>query len=628
MDGICAVLGPNSEHLIKRLCGSLQHRGPDDEGFFIGTNLALGHRALKITNIPVPHQPLANEDETIWITFDGEIYNKGQLIEQLEKNHTFETNSSAEVALYAYEEDGANCVSRFNGMFAFCLWDSTKEQLFCARDRIGIKPLYYYDCPSLFILASEIKALLSVSSVPRKPNERVIYDYLVSGHHHYPADTFFLGIKSLLPAHQMFVDHNGIRIQRYWDPVKPLETDRLTKDAQSYASEFRELLRDSVKIRIPANISFGTFLSGGLDSPSIACLINDILYSTPYAKTISDQRQELFSAIYPISQDDERPYIEEVLRALATKTNYVFPSVAGRWNDIRQFIYFTDEPVPVFNYYVWWCLSRKAKEKVKEIFYGSTGGEIYGALDILDHYRRYFKKLWRKRKIGKLLIELVGVLPRVSISSIANTFSRRGESEIKNLLAPCFLAHFIDVEQIEDVTLNGEYHRFRDGMCEDCRVFDRLSSAFSIESRHPLLDHRIVEFFFSLPTTQRIRKGRTKYVFRNAMKGIIPEAVRKNRKKFGTPIPLERWIRELRGNIRKIFESSKFRERGYFNQPAILDAYDRFCEGKMNRFSSARYAELFWRILNLELWLEMFFDSKNEIKLADFCGESVEDHSR
>ena len=615
MAGICAVFGPNTEELMREMCGSLRHRGPDDEGFFITKNLALGHRALKTGNIPVPHQPLANEDRTIWITFDGEIYNKEPLIQQLEKTHTFQANSSAEVVVHAYEDYGFNCLSKFNGMFAFCLWDSAKGRLFCARDRVGIKPLYYCDCPSLFLLASEIKALLTTSSVPRKPNGRVIYDYLVTGHQHYAEDTFFMGIKRLLPAHYMFVDQNGLMIRRYWKPVKPVRTNRLINEDQRYASEFRELLRDSVKIRLPVNLPVGTFLSGGLDSTSIACLVSEILNSSFSATSVSGQGQELFSSIYrePVAEGDERPYIEEVARALATKTNYVFPSIAGRWNDIRRFIYAIDEPISVFNYYVFWCLSRKAREKVKTTFYGITGGLL--AADTINDYKLLLKELWRRKKIARLLIELVGATPRFRMSSIAKILNRSSESELNRLFAPQFVAHFHDGAQIEEVSLNLEYRHFRSGLLDHLRVCDRVSSAFSIEPRYPFLDHRIVEFTFSLPVDQRIRNGWTKYVFRNAMKGVIPEAIRKSRKKFGAPIPLERWMRGLRGNIRKLFQSSKFRERGYFNQPAILDLYDRFCEGKMDRFSSARYAEVFWRILNLELWLETFFDSESEIKL-------------
>jgi len=623
MSGICAVLGHNAEQLAKEMCRSLRHRGPDDGGFFIGENLTLGHRALKLSESPVPHQPLSNEHGTIWITFDGEIYNKIQLIRHLGKNHTFHTTSSAEVALHAYEQDGENCVKKFNGMFAFCLWDSLKERLFCARDRAGIKPLYYSDRPSLFLLASEIKALLTVPSVPRRPNERIIYDYLLTGHQHYTEETFFMGIKRLLPGHHMYVDQNGIRIQRYWNPMKTLRTDRSVKDDQGYASEFCGLLRDSVRIRLPAELPVGTFLSGGLDSTCIACLVNDIFKSSLSASAVSGKGQELFSAVYQetVTQGNERPYIEEVVRALGTKTNYVFPSVA-RWNDIRLFIFFVDEPVSVFNYYVFWCLSRKAREKVRVTFFGMTGGLL--AADTVSHYRRYFKKLWRRKKIGRLLIEFVGALPRVRISSVAEMLSRNTESEIKGLFAPEFLVRFKNKAHVESIQSNDEYQHFRDGLLDHLRVCDRISSAFSIEPRYPFLDHRIVEFTFSLPATQKIRSGWTKYVLRNAMEGIIPEAVRKSRKKFGAPIPLERWMKELRGNIRKLFESNKFRERGYFNQPAILDAYDRFCEGKLDRFSSTRYAEVFWRILNLELWLETFLNSNGEIELTGFRNESRE----
>jgi len=617
MGGICAVLGPQAEKLARKMCQCLQHRGPDDEGFFIGEDIALGHRALKIGSEPVAHQPLSNEDENMWITFDGEIYNKEQLTEQLEKNHKFRTHSSAEVAVHAYEDDGPNCLDRFNGMFAFCLWDHVRRRLLCARDRVGIKPLYYYKCPNLFLVASEIKALITALPDPRKSNERVIYDYLVYGHNRYPEDTFFLGIKNLLPAHYMFIDSNGITTQKcsYWNPVKPFRTSQLTKKDQDYASEYLQLFRDSVKLMLPRNLPVGTFLSGGLDSTSIVCVVNDILHSSHSAKTASIQRQELFSAIYreSVPEGDERPYIEEVVRDLATKTNYVFPSIAGQWNDIRQFIYSVDEPVSVLNYYVFWCLSREAQGKVRVTFYGMTGGLL--TADTVSNYRKYFKELWRSKEFVRLPIELVSALPRMRISSMANIhnmFARSIESKIKALLAPHFVAHFSSNKQIEDVSPGHEYHRFRDSLLDHLRVCDRVSSVFSIEPRYPFLDHRIVEFTFSLPTTQRIRKGWTKYIVRNAMEGLIPEAVRKTRKKFGTPVPLERWMTELRENIRKVFESSNFRERGFFNQRAILDVYDRFCEEKMDRSSREFYARVLWRILNLELWLEIFFDCSNK----------------
>ena len=265
MSGICAVLGPDAEQLVENMCRILRHRGPDDEGFFIDKNLALGHTALKITNILSAHQPLSNEDETVWITFDGDIYNAKPLKEQLEKTHKFNTNSSAEVVVHAYEEFGFNCLNRFNGMFSFCLWDSENKLLFSARDRVGIKPLYYYSYQDRFILASEIKAILVDSSVQKKPNKRYIYEYLITGYPSRTGDTFFTAIEELMPAHYMVIDKNGIKIRKYWQPVQHLKSKIPTKDDKWCASEFRQLLQDSIRLRLPTNLPVGTFLSGGLD---------------------------------------------------------------------------------------------------------------------------------------------------------------------------------------------------------------------------------------------------------------------------------------------------------------------------------------------------------------------------
>ena len=625
MGGICAVIGDEAEHLVKKMCHCLRHRGPDDEGFYFGQNLALGNRALYIEDTTRVHQPLSNEDETIWITFDGEIYNFETLRKQLEKNHSFHTDSNAEVVVHAYEESGPNCVSEFNGMFAFCLWDSTEGRLFCARDRVGMKPLYYYSCSSRFLLASEIKALLIDPSVPRKPNGRVIHEYLLTGIHSQPENTFFMGIKELLPAHHMFVDKNGIRTRKYWQPLQHLKSDRSIKDDQQYAYEFRKLLRDSVRIRLPKNLPVGTFLSGGIDSTSIVFLVNDILKSNQPTKTEGAKPQEVFSAIYkePVEQGDERPYIKEVERALKTEINYIFPSVLGKWNDIKRFIFHIDEPVAVFNYYVFWCLSKIARQKVKITFSGQGDDAILGGQT--EHCITYFKELWRRKRVATLLNELVKsmdwILPRMVWSIL---FSRNAESKAKMLLAPRFVAIHSQGE-----TRGKDEASLRSALLSDVtqhaveylRVDDRASSAFSIECRHPYLDHRIIELAFSLPATQKIRNGWTKHVMRNAMKGLIPETIRRKRKKLGTPIPQQRWMRDLSETIRKVFNSSKFRERGYFNQPAILKAFDRYCEGKLSRTERQCYTNVLWRILNLELWLEIFFDQQSETELTDLSDQ-------
>jgi asparagine synthase (glutamine-hydrolysing) len=246
---------------------------------------------------------------------------------------------------------------------------------------------------------------------------------------------------------------------------------------------------------------------------------------------------------------------------------------------------------------------------VKTIFSGQGNDAILGGQT--EHVLIYFKELWKTKKIGTLLNELIKSLDWISPMLVWSIlFSRKAESKAKMLLAPRFVtAYSQDETSKEDASLQNALLRdVTQHAVEYLRVDDRASSAFSVESRHPFLDHRIVEFAFSLPATQKIRDGWTKYVMRNAVKGFIPEAIRKKRKKFGTPIPQQRWMRELRRNIRKLFESNKFRERGYFNQPAILDVFDRYCEGKLSRIERQSYYNVLWRILNLELWLETFFD--------------------
>jgi asparagine synthase (glutamine-hydrolysing) len=458
-------------------------------------------------------------------------------------------------------------------------------------------------------VSSEIKALLSIASVPREPNDYKIYDYLMGGSHN-PDETFFIGIRSLLPGHYLLADKDLITAYSYWSPTKA----HIVGEGQDYISEFRELFRDSVKIQLPVGLPFATFLSGGVDSPSIAFIVNDILKQTLSEKNRHNHPQKFFSAIYEgsLDQGDERPYIEEVIDALGAQTNYVFPSVTGGWNDIKHFVYCLDEPVLVLNYYVFWCLSREASKKARVVFYGFTGGVI-GAVDTVSQYVRFLKELLRKKRIARLVAESIGMLPRFSMNSISNItaiLSRNEESRINGLFDPRFVARFAKRKQGGAVSLNSEYLHFRDSLADHLRVCDRVSSAFSMEPRYPFLDHRIIEFFFDLPMEQKVRNGLTKYVVRSAMKGILPEAVRKARKKFGTPIPIERWMKELRKNIENVFESEKFRERGYFNQVAVLDLLDRCCDVKIGRADRQYYLGVLWRILNLELWFEVFFDKQ------------------
>jgi len=621
--GVCAVFGDNAEYVARQMRSHLKHRGPDDEGLCAPhENVALGHTALFIDDSAKVNQPLSSEDEAIWVTFDGTIYNLEQLKKKLEKNHKFHSNSSAELVVHAYEEEGINCVREFNGDFAFCLWASETELLFSARDKIGVKPLYYCrdSGSNSFLIASEIKALLADNNVPRKPNKRVIYEYLLNGPHAHTGDTFFEGIQELLPAHCILVTQDGVRLQKYWSPLtfsKKSSTEG--EKCRDYAPRFLELLRGSVKDRIPENPLIGTFLSGGLDSSSVACLMDRILNSDFQGNRATCQ--ELFSAVYPNTEADERVYADEVAHAVKCNINYVQPSVSGQWDDIEKFVYYMDEPVPVFNYYAYWCLSRAASSKVRVAFSGQGPDETLGGH--IEERIAYLRELWKKRKIPRLFVELLGSLPQYNISKVFSydlreLFSRSKEpkSPILQLFAP-ELTSFIDVDEIQNKGESLNEFLFNETtqtlLLDHLQFGDRASSAFSTETRYPFLDCRLVEFVFALPTNQKIKNGWTKYILRSAIKGIVPETIRKRRKKQGTPIPLEKWLTTLEKEIKAVFKSKEFRKRGYFNQAAVLDKYNLFCSGQMNSFEKRLYADVFWRILNMELWFKIFFGSRHEI---------------
>jgi asparagine synthase (glutamine-hydrolysing) len=610
MCGIVGYLGFQDTKLLENMLKSIRHRGPDDEGILSDDSIALGIRRLAIVDVEHGHQPMPNEGETVWIVFNGEIYNFLEIRNELVKlGHRFYTKTDTETIVHAYEEWDVNCLQKFNGAFAFAIWDREKRKLFLARDRLGIKPLYYCSYRDRFLFSSEIKALLMDPEVLRKPNEPVIYTFLLTGFQRYTGDTFFVSIKELPPAHYMLVDQKKLSLTRYWNPAAFKSGG--TRANKYYASKFRELLLDAIKIRLPPTLTVGSYLSGGLDSTSIVCLASELLKFGSQHVNVDRDSQKLFSAFYHEVVADERPFIEEVGRFISTKINYVFPSAAIRWSDIRTFVYHMDEPVTVLNYYAYWCLARITKEQAKVTFSGQGPDEFLAGHS--DHFLTYIKELWKRKRITRLLIELVTGLNRygpVSVIRQAIKTLTFGGVRVEKLLDPQFVAlHDSNQARKKD---NSLYTALLLDVTQNrlpmhLRVGDRVTSAFSLESRCPYLDHRIIEFSFSLPETQKIRYGWGKYVMRNAMKGFIPESVRR-RKKFGTPIPLERWMKDLREEIREVFNSSKFRKRGYFNQPAVLEAFDRYCDGKLSRIERQSYADVFWRILNLELWLETFFD--------------------
>ncbi|MBN2259967.1 MAG: asparagine synthase, partial [Clostridiales bacterium] len=372
--------------------------------------------------------------------------------------------------------------------------------------------------------------------------------------------------------------------------------------------KFQELFFDAIKIRMPPELSIGSYLSGGLDSTAIVCLTQNLL-----SKTKNTLPQTLISAIYSEKQSNEQPFIEDVARFTNEKVNYVYPSTIKSWDDIKKFVYHLDEPVTVLNYYAYWCLARTTVGLAKVTFSGQ-GADEYLAGHV-DHSFTYLRELWKRKKIGRLFKEIVMALNKYPFGEMVRYIIARislRSIKVENLLGHKFVKSNNKKSQqpIDSLHSHLIYDTTQKRIPMHLRVGDRVTSAFSLESRFPFLDHRLIEFSLSQPPTFDISNGSTKYILRKAIQGLIPESVL-SRRKMATPIPLGTWLTVFKQEIIMTFNSERFRRRGYFNQSVILDIFKRYCDGKMNGLEKKFYGEIIWRILNVELWLETFFDTEH-----------------
>ncbi|MEM3047272.1 MAG: asparagine synthase (glutamine-hydrolyzing), partial [Candidatus Bathyarchaeia archaeon] len=591
------------------MCDAIKHRGPDDEGYFLDGQVGLGNRRLSIIDVKGGHQPIHNEDESIWITYNGEIYNFQELRGGLEPKHRFYTNSDTETIVHAYEEWGTGCLRRFNGMWAFALWDSSKKVLFLARDRFGVKPLYYHYDGKRLLFASEIKALLQDNSVARIPNDRVVYEYLLYGLHDHGEETFFQGVKRLLPGHYMLVDESGLKTQRWWELQMSRELDSPPGMDGEYAKRFYELFEDAVRLRLISEVPVGTCLSGGTDSSSIVCVVNRLLLEKGWARDVIGERQKTFSAVYDDERIDEREYIDEVVAHTEVERNFTFPTVEELWNELERLVYYQEEPFGSTSIFAQWMVMKLASQKVKVLLDGQGGDELLAGY--IPYYGIFYLDLLKRRKYARLLKE-AALSFDIALPFVSRYFSRsRRTMNAARMLDEAFAERFKDVKALKwhgndlasaldaDLSLYSIPHLLR--------YEDKNSMAFSIEARVPFLDYRLVEYVYSLPLDQRLRGGWTKRILREAMRGVLPERIRLRRSKVGFETPEAKWMKASAEKMRAIFTSETFAKRGYFNQAEVLKAFDKFLQGRL----SEDFIKVFWRLANLELWLREFFDDQN-----------------
>jgi asparagine synthase (glutamine-hydrolysing) len=649
MCGIAGIIhfdgAPVEQGTLASMMHVQKHRGPDDEGIHLdpSASIGLGHRRLSIIDLsPAGHQPMCYLDR-YWITYNGEVYNYIELRQELERQgYHFTSQTDTEVILAAYRHWGVNCLSRFNGMWGLAIWDAKEQVLFCARDRFGVKPFYYFSDHRRFAFASEIKAvaeyLRRTGAAPVAPNHDRVCDYLISGgiSDHTP-ETFFKAIYALPPAHYLEVKGGQLRIERYYalDPDHEL---RLSGNS-AYAERFAELLTDSVRLRLRSDVPVGSCLSGGLDSSAIVCLANRLLFPDG-ARDIAAVRaqQKTFSSAYEeYQQYDERRYISEVLKYTNADGHYVFPSGQRLFSeDIHKLIWHQEEPFPNLSPYAQFNVFRLARESgIKVMLDGQGSDEMLAGYHGFYLFR--FLDLAYQGRLAQLAHEIgqychlhnyspLSAIRHVVTNAVHYSLPRSWQRQWFEWRQPkhhpLFAVRRARVENGWEDSLRWRNQRgyltealyratTKSSLIPILRYEDRNSMAFSLEARVPFLDYRLVEFLFALPGEQKVADGYTKMVQRRGMQGVMPESIVRRTDKIGFPAPDAEWFQTAgRDFVRDLFASASFAEREYFNAGAIRQAFDEFCAHSVKAGISA--AQI-WLCVNVELWLRSFFDAR-----ADF----------
>src|SRR5215472_7344245 len=638
MCGICGVLdlkGPRvSQEDLRAMSGVLRHRGPDDEGDFFSGPLAMAFRRLSIVDVASGHQPMANEDGTIWIVFNGEIYNDPDLRPLLKKRgHCYATNSDTETILHLYEEYGEDCVHHLRGMFAFAIWDARAKRLFCARDRLGIKPFYYGMIGDRFAFASEIKALLELPGLQPRLNRRALPEFFALGYIS-SLETMVDGVFKLLPGHRLLLDlsqeDKEPRITQYWDLDVPSHHPELNES--DYVARFSDLFTEAVRTHLRSDVPLGVFLSGGLDSSSIAALVAGL----------RKEPIQTFSVGYREDQYSELDYARQVARHVGAEHNEIVIGPEQFLETLPQMIWHEDEPIVWPSSVALGHVARLARKKVKVVLTGE------GADEVLGGYLKYRATVWNLG-IGPAYWQLVPQSLRQAVQHALA--SRLLPDWAQRKLRHSFLAY---PEAFEQVYFENFYSVFtqeqqsqmfarslrkevqeRDPYANSMQFFypgentnllnrllyldiktylvellmkqDQMSMAASIESRVPFLDHKLVEFTARVPATYKVRGLSGKYLLRKAMAHQLPPEVLRRSKK-GFPTPIRPWLRyRLFDKLSAVLLGGRAKERGLINFSYVR----RLLEAHRQGHSQA--TEGCWRLLNFELWNRVFLDRDSRL---------------
>lgn len=631
---MCGIAGfvnatgaPADERTVRRMTDIIAHRGPDGFGHHVRGEVALGHRRLSIIDLATGGQPMSNEDDSLWITYNGEIFNHSDVRPGLEAaGHRYKSHCDTETIIHAYEQWGDQSVTRYRGMFAYAIWDQNKRRLFCARDRLGIKPFYYYWDGRLFAFASEIKALLEHPNISAQFNEALLPEYLAFGYVS-GKETLFTGIRKLMPGHTLTVtcgDTSKLEIKQYWEAPCPTEFDE--RPDSEWISECRSRLEEVVRMRLMSDVPLGMFLSGGIDSSAIAAII----------KRQAEGPVKTFSVGYSESRFSELSEARQVADLIGTDHHEVRVSMEEFFNALPRLVWHEDEPITWPSSVSLYFVSRLARQEVKVVLTGEGSDELFAG------YGRYrFFQLnaqWMRAYSGvpsgvrnaiqnavadsrllsaslrrKLGHTVLGRGAGIESLYLNNFYCAFGTDEQQKLLKEHFganpYASFMQRWQSAAQSPTLPRLLFADQktyLVELLMKQDQMSMACSIESRVPFLDHKFVEFAASVPPHMKLRGKHGKYIMKKAVEALIPRDII-YRKKMGFPTPITAWLRRDEASaIRDYLRDPEGILAGYLNSGYLNDLLDKHDRGVHDA------TDRIWRLLNLQVWGDMYLTGRRE----------------
>jgi asparagine synthase (glutamine-hydrolysing) len=633
MCGLVALIGrsgrPVERPVLARMSEVLRHRGPDGDGLHVEGSVGLAHRRLAILDPAAGAQPMTVEGVTL--VHNGEVYNFVELRRDLQAlGRTFHTGTDTEVVLHAYLAWGPSFVERLNGMFAFVLVDPARRLALVARDRFGVKPLYLHRAPDRLLFASEIKALLVHPEVPARPNPAALHDY-VTFQYCLGDATLFAGIRKVLPGHVLTIDLDSLAVtdRAYWQPDFEVDLDH----TESYfVDQLRDLLIDTVGIQMRADVPVGAYLSGGLDSS---------LVTTLASRFVPGPIQTFTGAFDEGPEFDESPYARLVADAVGASTCVIRPTETDFVATLPRLVWHMDEPSAGPGLFPQYMVSREAAQRVKVCLGGQGGDEIFGgyARYVVAYLEQALKgAIFSSNEEGEHIVSLSSILPNLPflkayVPMLTSFWARgafadmdrryfalidRSEGQLDGFSADFRRSHdreaaFARFQAVfQDPHTRSYYNKMVhydlvSGLPALLHVEDRVSMAVSLESRVPLLDHRLVELVTRMPPAMKFRGAEMKYILKRAIRDLLPPAVVDRKDKMGFPVPLHLWARGRAGHFfRDVLLSPRCRQRGLFEPGAVETLLSE----------ERAFGRRLWGLMNLELWCQTFLDRPADTALT------------